>query len=153
MQFKSKEIVDRRLLLTYKAFARLLQSSIGSAGSCSITVDAWSAALGMSILGLTWHFIDENWTLQSIPISILSLGPVKKAVSQLKAIIYTVLHENNIVSDEYIKVFSATTDNEGAICLATDQLTHYMGSIRCIPHTPALVKRGIFVDGTTWSKY
>ena len=148
-----QSIVDRHLLLTYKAVGRLLQSSIGSEGSGSIIVDAWSAALGMPILGVTWHFVDESWMLQSIPISILSLGSAKKTASLLKAIIDTLLHENNIVGDDHIKVFSATTDNEEAICLAADLLTHYMGSVRCIAHTLALVVKDVFADGTTWSKY
>lgn len=62
VQFTSKDSVKPYFILTYKSMW-LLRREVTSALTGSITLDGGSAALGAPILGMTWHFTDDNWNL------------------------------------------------------------------------------------------
>lgn len=55
----------------------------------------------------------------------------------------------NIGSDN-IKVYTATSNTEGAAALKVDMLTNYLVLIRCVVHTVALCVKEVFNRGILW---
>lgn len=153
VKFSSKKLITDNLVVTYDAVCRILKRCVDTASTGSLTVDGWSAALGAPILGITWHFIDEKWNLQSIRISTLNTGGASKSGMQLCHIMEEVLIQSPILGSEKVRVFTGTSDNEPATTLGVDLLTNYVGSIRCTVHTIALAINDVFKEGTAWKKY
>lgn len=58
--FTSKQILDGYLLETYDSVCRIIRRLVTAATIGCITVDAWSSALGAPILGITWHYINND---------------------------------------------------------------------------------------------
>eukprot|EP00171_Calliarthron_tuberculosum_P001466 IDg1466t1 len=141
LQFSSKEPVEAYLVPTYNAVCGLLRSSVSSALTGSIALDGWSAASGAPILGVTWHYIDGSWKLQTIPVTTLHLGTASKTGEQLRCIVEELLQQSSIIGSDKIRVHTATSDNEASAALAVDLLTNYVGSVRCIVHSMALVMK------------
>lgn len=153
MQFSSKEPVERYLIPTFTEVCKMLASQATSSMTGSITVDGWSAALGCPILGMTWHFIDDNWRMKSIPIAMLNTGTASKSAEQLRSIMEEIIRDNSIIGADCIRVHAVTSDNEAAVALSCDLLTNFVGSVRCVVHTIALAVNDVFKDGTPWQLY
>lgn len=102
-------------------------------------MDGWSASLGAPILGMTWHFTDDTCNLHNVPACALNTGTASKSSEQLRCIVQEQLKESMIIGSSKIRVHTITSDNQAAVALAVDLLTNYVGSVRCVVHTIALV--------------
>ena len=80
-----------------------------------MTVDGWSAALGSSISGITWHYIHGNWNLPCVPIATMNLGMASKTEQQLRCVKEQILEQNPIVGFDELRVQTAISDNEAAV--------------------------------------
>ena len=75
-------------------------------GKVSITTDLWSSLKNESFLGITIHFVDENWVLRHFTLDILKFEG--SHTGQLIADkIYNILMKFSLVN----KTISMTTDN------------------------------------------
>lgn len=153
MLFSSKETFESFLIPTYKSICRFLRREATSASVGCITLDGWSAALGSPVLGVTWHFVDDDWRLRCIPISALNTGTASKSGEQLRCIVNEIMSESEIIGSDAIRIHTVTSDNEASVKLACDLLTNYVGSVRCVVHTLALCVNGVFEAGKPWQNY
>lgn len=64
----------------------LLRESVCEVSTGSMNADAWRAALGESILGMTWDFLDEDW-FKKVPTSTLNIIDNSNNCEQLRSII------------------------------------------------------------------
>ena len=124
MQFSSKEPVERHLIPTYYAICDLLSDMATSALTGCLTVDGWSAALGTPILGMTWHFIDDQWRMKSVPVSLLNTWTASKSAEQLRSIMNEIISDNSVIGSDKIKVHAVTSDNEATVANSYDLLTN-----------------------------
>lgn len=65
-----------------------------------LTLDGCSAALGVTIPGITWHFVDDNWRLKSVLIGTLNTGEASKSTEQLCYIVGEVMKNYVIFGSE-----------------------------------------------------
>ena len=100
---------------------------------------------------MTWHFIDSDWNLKSIPLCSLNIRLSNKTGTQLCSIMEEVLRSRKIVGSESITVNTVTTDNEAAVSKSADLLTNYVGSVRCVVHSLALTINDVFKEGKNWT--
>lgn len=131
----------------------MLASQATSSMTGSITVDGWSSVLGCPILGMTWHLIEDNWRMKSIPVAMLNTGTASKSAEQLHSIMEEIIGDNIIIGADCIRVHAVTSDNEAAVAMSCDLLTNFVGSVRCVVHTIALAVNDVFEDGTPWQLY
>lgn len=110
-------------------------------------VDGRNAALGSSILGVTWHFIDSNWKMRCVPIAILNMTTAVKTGQKMRCVIEKVLEQSPVVGSDDIRVYTAPSDNEAATALAVDLLTNFIGPVLCIVHILSLAVNEV-EDGT-----
>ena len=90
-----------------------------------LTVDGWSAAVGSTILGRTWKFIEENWLIKSIPFPMLNTGTASKTAKQLKCIIQEVIRDNSVIGSNRIRIHAITSKTQAALALFRDLLTNF----------------------------
>lgn len=152
MQFSSQTPLLSSLVDIHDAVCRILSRSISKSRTGSITFDGWSVALGAPVIGVTSHFVNTEWALESIPIATLDIGDASKNGRHLCAFLEEIVQSSPVVGSEIIRVHTATSDNEAATALAMDLFTNYVGSVRCVVHTLALVVNGVFTPGTEWQK-
>lgn len=82
-QFSRKDGITQSLIPIYQDVCRLLKRSINSVKTGRITLEGWSAALDSPILGMTWHFTDDAWRLQKVPVCALKTGTDSKTGEKL----------------------------------------------------------------------
>src|SRR4051794_1067096 len=88
-------------------------------GKVSFTADMWTSTLSSeAYLGLTIHYIDENWTLQRFLLDIIPFKTRHTGINIATAI-NSVLNEFNLVG----KALALTTDNESAMLVCGRQLS------------------------------
>lgn len=92
---------------TCDAVFRILKSSVSDGNTGCIPVEGWSVALGTTILGMTWHYVDKNWNMRSVPIETLKMGTAAETGQQLRAMIEEVLAQNPIEGSDDIFVRTA----------------------------------------------
>lgn len=84
MKIRSSNSLERFFLPSYEASCKILQATATTEMIGCITLDGWSAALRATILGMNWHFTDENWRLKCIPSDTLDMEPaLKMAISSV----------------------------------------------------------------------
>lgn len=153
VKFMSKYPIDSHMVETYEAVCNLLKTSTTIATTGCMTFDGWSSAQHAPILGVTWHYIDATWKLQCIPVASVNIGDASKSSNQLCAILEDVVKHNMIIGSDNISIHTVTTDNESATALAADLMTNFVGSVRCVVHTIALVVNDVFTADSNWQKY
>lgn len=88
-------------------------------GKVSFTADMWTSTLtSEAYLGLTIHYIDENWTLQRFLLDIIPFKTHHTGINMATAI-NNVLNEFNLVG----KTLALTTDNESAMLVCGRKLS------------------------------
>lgn len=152
MKFSSKTPLLSSLMDTHAAVYRILSRSNSKSRTGSVTFDGWSAALGAPVIGVSWHFVNTEWGFQSILITTLDIGHASKNGMQMCAILEEILKSSLAVGSEVIRVRTTTSDDEEATALAMDLVTNYLGSVRCVVHTLALVVNDVFTPGKEWQK-
>lgn len=125
---------------------QFLERERGIARVGCITADGWSAALGKPMLGITWHFVHNDWSLNSFPISVINTDTAPEFVVQLRALIEYILRENKIVGGDDVKLYTGTYDNEAAMEILVDLWTKRLGSVRCVVHALQLTVNDVFVE-------
>ena len=145
-------MLEINLFEVFKASCRIMRGFVDKATSGTLTVDDWRNALGAPILGMTWHYCDEQWALRSVPIASINMSTCRKTVSQLCEIMEEILAQSEIVGSDDVSSFTVTTDNEGAAALSADILTNFVGSVRCVVHSLALCVNAVFKQTTAWQK-
>lgn len=144
LQLSNKTLLDLFLLPTYDAFCNVPCISTSKAMTGCIIFDGWNAALGAPILGVTWHFIDNDWRLRCIPIATMNIRDTLKNGNFLCTLIEAVMSNNLILGLDEIRLHIPTTDNEPATAFAVDLITNFVSSVRGIPHTLALSVNDVF---------
>src|SRR4051812_9723732 len=88
-------------------------------GKVSFTADMWTSTLSSeAYLGLTIHYIDENWTLRHFLLDIIPFKIRHTGINMASAI-NSVLSEFNLVG----KALALTTDNESAMLVCGRRLS------------------------------
>ncbi|EXX78164.1 hypothetical protein RirG_017480 [Rhizophagus irregularis DAOM 197198w] len=88
-------------------------------GKVSFTADLWASTLSSeAYLGLTIHYIDENWTLRHFLLDIIPFKTYHTGINMASAI-NSVLSEFNLVS----KALALTIDNESAMIVCGRRLS------------------------------
>ena len=88
-------------------------------GKVSFTADMWMLTLSSeAYLGLTIHYVDENWTLQRFLLDIIPFKTRHTGINMATAI-NNVLCEFNLVG----KALALTTDNESAMIVCNRKLS------------------------------
>jgi len=88
-------------------------------GKVSFTADMWTSTLSSeAYLGLTIHYVDENWILRRFLLDIIPFQTRHTGVNMASAI-NSVLCEFNLVG----KALALTTDNESAMVVCGRKLT------------------------------
>lgn len=132
VQFSGKDPVDNFLLSTYNQVCKMLAAQTTKSSTGSLTVDGWSTALEFTILGMTWHFFDENWRSKPVPNAMSETGPAFKSTEQLCCINEQFKRENSIIAQTLLAfTLSQVTTKRRSLCLATFSRTllgPYVGS-------------------------
>ena len=84
MKYSSKETVWAFFVPTYDAVCRFLSAEAKFARAGFMRFDGWSAALGGLLIGVTKHFVGDEWLLRFIPIATLNTGIASKSGKQLR---------------------------------------------------------------------
>jgi hypothetical protein len=88
-------------------------------GKVSFTADMWTSTLSSeAYLGLTIHYVDENWVLRRFLLDIIPFEDRHTGINMASAI-NNVLNEFNLVS----KALALTTDNESAMVVCGRKLS------------------------------
>src|SRR3954465_7914245 len=88
-------------------------------GKISFTADMWTSTLSSeAYLGLTIHYIDENWNFQRFLLDIIPFKTRHTGINMASAI-NNILCEFNLVS----KALALTTDNESAMVVCGRKLS------------------------------
>ena len=88
-------------------------------GRVSFIADMWTSTLSSeAYLGLTIHYIDENWTLRCFLLDIIPFKTRHTGINMASAI-NNVLNEFNLTG----KALALTTDNESAILVCGQKLS------------------------------
>lgn len=66
--------------------------------------------MDLPIAGITFHFVDRNWKLRSIPISFFDTEDLGKVSEDNEQIIRSSISKNDL-SREDVLIFSGTSDN------------------------------------------
>lgn len=104
-------------------------------------------------MGVTWHFVDEHWNLNYIPIATLNISCLPKNTEQLCTIVQETVCTNFVVGTDVVVVTTVATDNEQATARAVDLFTNFGGSVCCVVHPLALVVNDVVKEGTAWQTY
>jgi len=109
-------------------------------GKVSFTADMWTSTLSSeAYLGLTIHYIDENWTLRRFLLDIIPFKTRHTGINMATAI-SDVLNEFDLVG----KTLALTTDNESAMLVCGRKLSeeferalddnYFFSHYRCSAH-------------------
>lgn len=137
LQYCSSQSIDSYTLPNYKSVCSLLRDNVKKARTGSVTFDAWSAALGAQIMGVTWHLGAKNWKLCSIRIASLNINGRPKNSEQLCVVLQENMSTNLVVGSDDVVVSTVTCDIEATRARAVDLSTCFGGSTRCVVHTLA----------------
>ena len=86
-------------------------------GRISITTDGWTSKPGTNFLGVTGHWVDKNWELQSILLDFAD-PPAEHTGVNLKSSLVDVLHEYDITH----RVLGVTVDGAANMLTMMDAL-------------------------------
>jgi hypothetical protein len=106
-------------------------------GKVSFTTDIWSSMTNQSYLGITLHYIDNNWNLKNLTLDVIHLEDHHTG-NVIADKVFNLLDEFNLTT----KVLSFTTDNasnmlkfgEVLIDLLQVYSNHHIMHIRCAAH-------------------
>jgi len=149
---KSKSQYIKMLPDVYKIIAEIASEETGSVNVGSFTYDGWSAAQGASIAGMTFHYIDADWSIKSFPLCFFNIEDMGKTANAHKAIMDAAISTNDKLGSNVV-VMSGTSDNDPATALGVDQYLNFSGSIRCVCHTLALAINDAVLECTFLSDY
>lgn len=121
----------------YDAAADIIREQTNIARVGSITYDGWSARLGMPIAGMTFNFVDKDWTLQCFPLTFFDTGATGKTSDDHAAIMRAAVRENSRIGDN-VMIFAGTSDNEASVALGVAKFVGFDSAVRCLCHTMAL---------------
>ena len=126
----SKSAIARRMELLYNQGKDILTSKLESAGSVSVTTDAWSSQATKSYTTMTFHFINPNWEFEVYNLKTIELEKRHTAKNLQKAM-------DKSLADWKIeeKVTGVVHDNAGNITLAVKNSEFAEESVSCSVHT------------------
>lgn len=87
MKHSSKIVFMSHVEPTYRAVFNYTWPDLTSALTGCVSLDGWTAGLGTLILGITLHYIDDDWRLSPLPVAILNIGASAKTGEQLRCIV------------------------------------------------------------------
>ena len=118
-----------------------IEEQLRDVGHCTITTDLWTAShQHCSYISLTFHFVNADFTLNSLCLKTLEV-PQDHTAKSLQSVLQSMFRDWNIVK----KVFSATTDNRQNIVNAVGLLS--LQHFPCIAHTLQLaIKKALIVS-------
>lgn len=70
--YPKKDAMRRRVIEEYEHMKKNLKEVLSNVRSVSFTVDAWTSVATKSYYGMTVHFIDEDWVLQSLALDFVA---------------------------------------------------------------------------------
>lgn len=133
----------------FEATSAKLRNELNSALVVAITTDCWTSVQDLSYLGLTCHYIDQNFELRN---GILTIKHVNGSTAEeLKTCILDILKDWNVIT----KTICIVADNEPTMVSCVAQLkedilnkyAHKFGfffGVNCLGHVLHLVVTKIF---------
>src|SRR5207248_3279746 len=107
LQLPTRNTIRKFIIKSFEKRKNLIKSYIQNIpGKVSITTDLWSSLKNESFLGITIHFIDENWMLRHFTLDIFKFEGTHTGQS-IADKIYQILLEFGLDN----KTISMTTDN------------------------------------------
>ena len=139
-QVPSRETIKKAIIKSFEDRKTVVKNFIKNIpGKVALTTDIWSSLKSEGFLGITIHFIDENWILRHFTLDIFRF----KGAHTGQAIadeIYRIIIEHEL----QLKAMAITTDNGSNMVsganilkakLAPNIFTHY----RCVAHILNLI--------------
>ena len=139
-QVPSRETIKKAIMKSFEDRKTVVKNFIKNIpGKVALTTDIWSSLKSEGFLGITIHFIDENWILRHFTLDIFRF----KGAHTGQAIadeIYRIITEHEL----QLKAMAITTDNGNNMVsganilkakLAPNIFTHY----RCVAHILNLI--------------
>lgn len=136
----SRRTITRKLTDKFDTYRQTVQGQIDSGETIHLTADHWTSLGNDSYMGVTAHYIDDSWALQSTPIDI-ALTEERHTGSQIRSQL------EDICSDWKIdqKVDSITTDNARNMTCAMRELPQ-VNHLPCAAHTLQLCVNDSIAD-------
>ncbi|CAG8435381.1 3766_t:CDS:2 [Scutellospora calospora] len=144
-----RQVVHDNIISTFKSQRDLIKDFIFKL-SCNITLttDIWSSCTMTSFIGITCHFIDDNWVLRHILLDIFEI-PSPHTGQVIANAILSLLEEFKLEN----KILALTSDNASNIILASSLIKDTLANsflntsfqhIHCAAHVMNLaVKEGL----------
>lgn len=131
--FSGKVIPD-----LYSETRERVSKMLHEAEHVSLTTDMWSSSMNDDYLGVTAHFIDEDFTLNHVCLEVIPFPEVSHSATNIKDFLMKTLEEWDLSE----KISAIVTDNGRNMVLATN-MSPYL-HIPCLAHSLQLVvKDGI----------
>lgn len=134
----SRDMVANQVLPTLRQLVQKLNKDQMSqeATSVSLTIDGWSDIGQRHYLGVTAHFVANDWTLQSLQLGCIPAFGVEQTAEKIVDILR---HRLDSALPEDILIACVTSDNAGNMINAVNLFSGEDGAFRCIAHTTQLV--------------
>lgn len=107
----------------------------------------WNGALGASVLKVIWHFMDEVWRVNTVPVPTHHTGAESKTSDELRVIMDGVMKHSAIFGSESLRIHTVTSDSEAARACSVDLLTNVVGTVRVVVHTMDSCVNDVFTFG------
>lgn len=134
---KSKKEYLKLLPCVYESISAIVSKETDSVNVGSFTYNGWTPKFNCPTSGMTFHFIDRQWKMRSMPLCFFATCDMSKTADDHEQIIAAAIKRNDKIG-EHVLIFSGTSDNEAAVALGVDQFLNYTGPVRCICHTLSL---------------
>jgi uncharacterized protein YacL (UPF0231 family) len=115
-----------------------VKNDLATVDHMAITADKWTSIANKSYLGITGHFISQDWKMKSVGLAVQKMAEDKTAANIRKRIEQMIAKMNLT-----FKIRSITTDNEASMraagmAMESDSMltTQYLP---CVAHTLQLV--------------
>jgi hypothetical protein len=146
----SADTIRRDIMVAYEEMKASIRNRLRSAGSkISLTLDCWTSPNSKAFMGITAHYIDNNWTLQSLLLDFVPLHGVQSG-EDLCEVLVAKCKEFDILD----KLLGITTDNAANLakllsCFENTCLSHNIAfkkkeqHVRCVAHVTNLAVQAL----------
>lgn len=133
-----RQSVQKTVIEKYSHYKEIIKNTLqDTLGMISLTSDMWTSTASDSYYGITAHFVDRNWQLQSVVLD-FAIMPQPHTGEIIKETFLTIMADFNIEN----KVLAITTDNASNITNGIELLAAEISSkhsrpiynIRCGAH-------------------
>ncbi|KAH9374227.1 hypothetical protein HPB48_013712 [Haemaphysalis longicornis] len=137
----SRRAVDARVGALYNRKKSDVQAELSTSSFISLTADFWTSVTNDAYLGVTAHWIDDDWVLRSATLQVRHI-PEWHAADQCASEILEAAIDWRIDAN----VVAVCTDNARKICLGVEKANFQ--NLKCAAHTLQLcVQKALSVTG------